>query len=391
MRVYSRRDEENLRDQALVQDWVASGFLNSQQETELEKGLHVELRQTNPILRGVLFVFTGLIVTASVGLTLSGSGFRIFGAQRPWEFLVFAVWAVISLVLARLFATQGRLYRYGVEEALAVAAVILLGISASWRVWEFDDVGALVVGVLGSFGVYALFGFRYAIVAATALAGLAPFFFPTAWSTDPVGKRLLSALVFAVLFFMARRLHHRHRGEIAGDDWAAAQVMAFAGIYLVLNLMATRWLGFSSVSSGVFFWCTYILIWIVPPLGLWMGIRDRDRLMIDISSIAALGTIVSNKAYLGWTREAWDPILLGVLLIGTAIALRRWLASGVGGDRRGFTPQRVLASENRALAAAGAISLAVPHSPHLSSTEAPDPGMKGGGGQSGGGGASGSF
>ena len=36
-------------------------------------------------------------------------------------------------------------------------------------------------------------------------------------------------------------------------------------------------------------------------------------------------------------RKPWDPILLGVLLIGTAIIIKRWLAAGANGQRYGYT------------------------------------------------------
>jgi hypothetical protein len=111
--------------------------------------------------------------------------------------------------------------------------------------------------------------------------------------------------------------------------------------------------------------------------------------MIDAGSITVLATLLSNKLYLGWTRQTWDPILLGALLIGTALTLRRWLASGPGRERYGFTPERVLASGDRALTAAAAISLALPQAPGAASKDHSS--VQPGGGESGGGGASGSF
>src|SRR6202158_1533319 len=41
---------------------------------------------------------------------------------------------------------------------------------------------------------------------------------------------------------------------------------------------------------------------------------------------------------LGWPRHTWDPILLGFLLMGAALVLRRWLSKGADGERAGFTP-----------------------------------------------------
>ena len=51
-----------------------------------------------------------------------------------------------------------------------------------------------------------------------------------------------------------------------------------------------------------------------------------------------MGTLASNKPYLGWSRQTWDPIVFGILLVAVAMSVRRWLLRGVDGHRRGFTP-----------------------------------------------------
>ena len=66
-----------------------------------------------------------------------------------------------------------------------------------------------------------------------------------------------------------------------------------------------------------------------------------------VNVIMAVATLVTNKPYLGWERHAWDPILLGILLAGTALALRRWLSGGADGQRNGFTPRSLVASADR--------------------------------------------
>jgi hypothetical protein len=377
MRAYSQTDEENLRDQALVEDWIRSGLLNPDQEQTFRSGMTVRLRQTQSVLRAVLALFTLLIVVASVGLTVILLDIPLFG-----------IWGAICLGLAWLLATRGRLYRCGAEEALAAAAVVLLTLSLTeTRPSEFRGLFGMVAGTLGSFGIYALFRFRYALATGAVLAGLTPFML----RESVVTERSLSLLVFALIFFGARLIQHLTPREAANEDWTVAQAAAFAGFYLVLNLMiSTRGMGLlgpsdTSVSVKWFYWLTYVLTWTVPATGLWLGVRERVRLVMDVSAAAFLVTILTNKAYLGRTHQTWDPILLGILLIAAAVSLRRWLAK----EPDGFTPRRLLESENRAISAAAALSLAVPQAP---GPNAPEPqSFKGSGGQSGGGGASGNF
>ena len=76
-----------------------------------------------------------------------------------------------------------------------------------------------------------------------------------------------------------------------------------------------------------------------------LALRGRERPLLWASLAMALATLLSNKESRGSPRHAWDPILLGLLLMGIAIAVRRWLAAGDDGARRGYTASRLLASD----------------------------------------------
>jgi len=131
------------------------------------------------------------------------------------------------------------------------------------------------------------------------------------------------------------------------------------------------------------------MIWVLPAAGLRLAIRDRDRPMLAANVVLGLATLLTNKPYLGAPRKPWDPILLGVLLLGTALVLRRWLASGKDGTRDGFTSARLLRSDNDTRAVTAIASAAFHETPHPHS-DPPAP-FKGSGGRSGGAGAGGSF
>ena len=382
MKAYSRSDEENVRHQAMVRDWVSSGLLDATQGSVLQADLQVSLRRTNSALRAVLAFFTMVIVSAAVSLT----GI-VLHVERDAGWIMLGAWGTICALSAWVLVRGARLYRCGVEEALGFLAVSLLaGAIGGIPSWDLPVFVGLLTAVVGGAGVYLVFGFRYAVVIATVLLGLAPFALRANW----ISERILSLSLFTLVFFVARYVKRLYSGELEEDDLAWVQGVAFAGFYLVCNLILTgRWSGLYTASqSGWFYWSTYAAVWIVPALALWLGIRGRDRVLIDLGWLAALATILTNKSYLSWPRQTWDPILLGILLMGTAVALRRWLAKGPNGERAGFTPLRVLDSENRALAAASALSLVLPHAPPTSPSE---PSFKPGGGQSGGGGASGDF
>jgi uncharacterized membrane protein YgcG len=119
-------------------------------------------------------------------------------------------------------------------------------------------------------------------------------------------------------------------------------------------------------------------------------LRRKDRPVIAIGAITAILTLVTNKAYLGWPRHTWDPILLGVLLMGVALLVRRWLARGRDGIRLGFTAERLSGKDKRWMnAGTAAFSLLSPHATPPAPPASPN--VHFGGGESGGGGASSDF
>ena len=98
--------------------------------------------------------------------------------------------------------------------------------------------------------------------------------------------------------------------------------------------------------DGWFYWATWVITWVLPLVGLVPSIRDKDRPLLVVSIATLIVSMVTNKPYLGWPRHEWDPMLLGVVLMGVALALRRWLSSGPGAARYGFTATRILRGDD---------------------------------------------
>ena len=115
---------------------------------------------------------------------------------------------------------------------------------------------------------------------------------------------------------------------------------------------------------------------------------------IDLS-IGSLVCLVGVVLPFLLTHHDWPVALAVFAVIGVAVAIKRWLASGPGGYRHGYTASRLLHGDKQILAAVGTAAAALhgarvvsPSSPpHV----APPNSMQPGGGSSGGGGASGEF
>ena len=382
MRRYSPDEEERIRAQRMVREWAHSGLLDPAQRVRLDAELRVDVRRTNDFLRAGLALFTAIIVGASV-LFIT----ETFDVRDPSSLAVVAgCAALVCFGLAEFLVGRFRLYRFGVEETLAAAAVVLLSISVARVIRPLfrpfgpaSMITTFFICAAGAFGVYRRFGFVYAAVAGMACAALIPF----ELNVPGAAQHALAAATLAAVFFVARSKRLRYGNDYPGDEYGQLQAAAWAGVYLVLNLKI-GWSVFWRPVDGWFYWCTYAMIWLLPIAGLYLSVREKDRMLLYVSIATSLGTLVTNKPYLGWPRHTWDPILLGVFLMAVAIAVRRWLASGPDGERNGFTPAQILTKDSRVLTLLRAASTAYqPDSP----AARPDPAPSGfDGGRSGGGG-----
>ena len=111
----------------LLRQWGRSGLLEASQVATLQSDVHTDLRRTNAFLRALLFVFTAIIVIASVYLVL-----LTFHVEEKFEIgFVCILAAVVYFGLAEFLVGCFRLYRFGIEEALASTAAVLLAIGAA--------------------------------------------------------------------------------------------------------------------------------------------------------------------------------------------------------------------------------------------------------------------
>jgi hypothetical protein len=388
MSAYSLEQERGIRTGRLVHDWAQSRLISDDQRDRMLPELQVDLRRTNKFLRVTLFIF-GLIILQSVaGLIAIAMGF----SEEVGAGILCGGVAAACLWIANLLVIRHKLYRFGIEESAAIAGMILAGSAAllisTIGTGQVDDVQIMIglaTAAVVAFALFLRFGFVYAAVIAMVLI-IAAAFIP---GNSDIAHRVVAAVMLAVFFAVARSARERHGREFPGDNYAIIEAAAWIGLYLVINLQISRWLS-SPEDRTPFYWTTYVLTWLMPAAGLWIAIRDRHRMLLDVNIVMAIVTLMTNKAYLGTPRQPYDPVAFGVLLIAVAMGVRRWLASGPDGSRSGYIAERLVESERERLGLAGTISV-VHQGPVASPAHQPESPAIGGGGRSGGGGASGSF
>jgi uncharacterized membrane protein YgcG len=402
VRAYSASSEEALRARDLLKDWVDEGFLAESQYHRMEQEIGCELRCTNIFLRLVLFLFTLVVVGAAAALS-----FVVFRSQPSARDtgISLLIFAAFSYAAAEFAVSWARLYRYGIEEALAACSVGFLCAGMHAALFSSqpsspkpDGMEFLVpaAGAIASVWIWHRFGLPYASLAAMIfVAGL-----PGYWTASHSAQHLIVAGFYAVCLLAVAAVRPGLRFTYLNHEYSIAEALLWLGIYLAINLQLSSlnlfgewWVDPRTATefSKPFYWTTWVLIWCLPPVVLARGLRGKDRFVIAVGAIAAILTLVTNKPYLGWQRHSWDPMLLGALLIGVALFIRRWLADGPRAIRHGFTAQR-LSGKDKPRMHAGATALGL-ISPNVI-TPAPQTGSPEfhfGGGDSGGGGASSDF
>ncbi len=400
MRAYPASSEEALHARNLLKDWAGQGFLTDAQYQRMEQETVCDLRRTNIFLRLVLFFFALIIVAAAVALffevVLSRPAVQTTG-------ILLMIFAAISYAAAEFAVSLARLYRYGIEEALAVCAVAFLCVGMQLAFFEGryspkpDVMESLVpaAGAATSLWIWRRFGRPYAFLAAMIFV----LWLPGHWTSSHAWQHVIVAAFYAAGLAIVAAVRSRHRFTYLDETYSVAEALLWLGVYVAINLQLSSidllrqwWIAphITTEFSRPFYWTTWVLTWCLPAATLARGLGRKDRFVIAAGAIAAVLTLVTNKPYLGWPRHTWDPMLLGALLFGAALLIRRWLAAGLGGVRHGFTAQRLSGKDKSWMnAAAGAFGLVSPQSIAPSPQTSPE--FRFGGGDSGGGGASSDF
>lgn len=389
MRHYAVEDEVRLGLGRDLRDWQTAGLLTPDQERALRADVATELRRAGIMLRLGLAAFTVIAGGAAIGLVFLVTDLRSEIAVS----IATAVLGAVAFAAATSLVSRFKVYRHGVEEALVVGAVGLWGFSAGLLASEAFGTNAggsawlfAMAAVAAACGVtYRRFGFQYAAVGAVYAIALLP---AASSSVDVEFKRLVAALVCAAAFVYASRVRRQAEDDVTRLDAEVIRAAAAVGAYLAVNsLLLVE--PFGRHVNGWYHWTSWVVTWLLPFLFGRVAVAERDPLLLRVAMAAGLATLFTNKAYLGWPRQPWDPMLLGIVLVGTALVLRRWLSSGEAGERHGFTARQLVQSEGETIQLVSLASVAAQPTPTRQMPEPEDTTFSGG--RSGGAGAGTTF
>jgi CHASE2 domain-containing sensor protein len=291
-----------------------------------------------------------------------------------------------------------RLYRYGIEEALLLAGMVCLVVSFLLAINDHHlnqktiaiAVCLLFTGI--SCMIYLRFGYLYA-----ALIGLvAGCMIPFQLSLSPVAERIVLFFVLCGIFIFSLTVDKPENENFRKDRCTIIQACLLIAIYLTVNLqipgLAGWFIGpthnihdFPKIFPPYLYWISYVLTFVIPAAGIFGGIRSHKRLVLTAGLVLSCITLATNKSYLGMTRYAWDPAIMGMVLVVLSVILQRWLDSGPEQKRQGFTAVNLLKPEDRGVSLEDVAAAMTPgaiedHQPKVQQDAFFEDGRSGGGG-----------
>ncbi|MDI6743552.1 MAG: hypothetical protein QMD11_12530 [Smithella sp.] len=393
-RIYSAQQEENIYIRNQAKTWHRSGLINNDQLTAAFSHTDPDVRQTNVFFRIIFFVFTCIFIGAVLGLFMWMTGIR---KPVPVSF-VLIISSVISYFAGEYAINKYRIYRHGIEEALALAAMAFLcfgcGTFLNETVLTSKQTGIVITLLCACFAcwIYLRFGFLYAAFICVCALCTLPFQF----SLTPLTERLFLLVVLCLILFLSAIFDNDENEDFRKEKDTVIQACVLAGLYLTINLEILGAVGglTGNISSlhlrpkafpPYVYWASYVLTFIIPIVGIYWGIKSRKRLILNLSLVMTCVTMATNKSYLGITRYTWDPAILGTALVIISMAINIWLNRGENKQRDGFTAENILKPESHGIGLADIAAAVTPLATNIEVQQQDkyfDGGTSGGGGTS---------
>lgn len=326
MIAYSIPALDALLTKAAAREWHDQGLLSGSQWQAIQAAYPTNFYSPNVFVRIGLAIFCSILLFSAMGLTA-----MIFDLDAQAGFAVFSIfWGVVCIALLERWAIQSaRHYGSGMDDmllyfgvgALITGLCILMPYNATTLVYCCVALPFLVIGSL-----------RYLdrLLAAAAFVCALLIVLLTVKEIPRLALFLLpfSGMLFsAAAYFFARsgqkRPEQRHWHSVLGVVETLALITFYAsGNFWVVQQAGAEFFQLERVPMAWFFWSfTYV----VPVLYIFLGLRQKDRLLLDIGLACVAAMVFTFRYYFHVMPLAWAATLAGAVLFALAYFSIRYL------------------------------------------------------------------
>lgn len=369
-----------------VKNWWKHKFIGNEQYTAIKEAYVSNLYHPNFLIRILLFMAGLLALSGASGL------FFLFVASAGEGGISISamIFGIGSFVFLKYVFIDNRHYKSGITEAVLYHSIgFTLG--GFMVLTDFNVHLSLIASlVVLSFAAIRYLDLLCTLCAVMAFAGLVFFECYNLGGTfrQIIPFTLIAA--FILVYFITRRLKVRKDLQVWRHNLLAVESASLLLIYLGGNYLVVRELSVLMMDMVIeeggdipFAFIFYALTILIPAFYLFLGLRNKDIVLIRVSLIVVALSVLTFKYYYSFNHPEITLTVAGAILLAITMFLFNFLKT----PRGGFTRENLLSEKW-----AGANIQAFVVSQTLGGNQVKtDNTFKGGGGQFGGGGASGSF
>ncbi len=325
MIAYSTASLDALIAKEAAKGWQSEGLLSGSQWKAIQDAYPTNFYSPNLFVRIGLAIFCSILLFSAMGLVA-----MVVEPDEATGFALFSLFSgVVCIALLEKWTIPARHYGSGIDDMLLYVGVgaLIAGICALMPdnsselayccvAWPFLVIGS--VRYLDRLLAVAAFICSLLIVLLTVkeIPRLALYILP------------FSGMLFAAgAYWFARRgqqtVAHRHwYGILAVVEILALVTFYASGNFWVVQQAGTAFFQLESVPLGWFFWS---FTFAVPVLYIFLGLRHKDRLLLDIGLACVAAAVFTFRYYFHVLPLSWAAALAGAFLFLLAYFSIRYL------------------------------------------------------------------
>jgi hypothetical protein len=378
---------EAIKIEPLAASWKEKFLISTDTSEKIQTTYKNNLYTPSIFIRIALFVFTCIITSAFLGFaTLISQG----GGSDTAIGIRCCIYGLMVLAALEFTIREKKAYRAGIDDALLYIGLSLLMIGLCFLILKLANTENEILICLTLLPFLILASIRYSdrLLAALAFCCLFGLVFFSLQSGENNLQSLLpfaGILLSAIIYYSNKKLF-THNYLAWWDSLIILEILSLFTFYLSGNYLIVRELSVELMNLEIekgadipLAFIFYIFTILIPLLYLYMGIKNKDRVMLRCGLIILALAVLTFKYYYSLGHHEISLTIAGICMITISYLLMTYLKKSTSG----FTSKNddtVLNNDLESVVIAQTFS-----------GKKDEQGFEFGGGKSGGGGAGGNF